>query len=641
MIVLSAEYNKRNFEIVLMQLSHTDLVELAKILGYNKNLQGICNGFSVMLAQAVLLEQEEMFFIRLRLIEQYKGNFNQLAKEIERVKQQVKAGQTLNQVETSLLEIIAFFDGIAIAHCPLNQREVFSGKYISQLNIEAVYAVMGSKALETFNTPVGIVSNESHVFTPKELTNYFHGLEDTLSKTNSIIPLLFYSNNHAVLASYDKTKKIWRYVDSNLLNQTENGYLELTSEQLAATIRNDLYGITNLLNQIENLALISEQLAATIRNALYGMQFYMAFNLAAISNTIDANDQLLFNAFNSKYPVVSEHATRYDINQMGLLSMACQYGHLRTVQQLLQFPIININKGNKDGSTALWFACEKGHIELVRLLLQQSGIDINQINNKGASPFYMACTNGHIEIVRLLMQQEGIVTDNAPLGCPNAFSTACLFGYVEIVKLFLQPGKMDINQTFNLNEALHIAFIKEHVEVIRQLLQQKGIDANLTQFNLILQGMSAQKQSIIRLYFRIKEMEVYGNSLYAIDRDKAHIVLELVQALHKKLDQFYDEFSSKQFSVEQFNQFATEFKHLLHSQDASINEYRALWKTIVANILLALTGIGLLAIVVKTAFSVVKSPTQCTWHSCLFFSKMACQENIERVEESFAYAFNC
>lgn len=613
MIVLSATYNKRNFEIVLMQLSHTDLVELAKILGYNKNLQGICNGFSVMLAQAVLLEQEEMFFTRLRLIEEYKGNFNQLAKEIERVKQQVKAGQTLNQVETNLLEIIAFFDGIAIAHCPLNQREVFAGKYISQLNIEAVYAVMGSKALETFNMPVGIVSNESHVFTPKELTNYFHGLEDTLSKTNSIIPLLFYSDNHAVLASYDKTKKIWRYVDSNLLNQTENGYLELTSEQLAATIR----------------------------NALYGMQFYMAFNLAAISNTIDANDQLLFNAFNSKYPVVLEHATRYDINQMGLLSMACQYGHLRTVQQLLQFPIININKGNKDGSTAFWFACEKGHVELVKLLLQQSGIDINQINNKGASPFYMACSNGHIEIVRLLMQQEGIITDNAPLGCLNAFSTACLFGYVEIVKLFLRPGKIDINQTFNLNDALNLAFLQGHVEVIRQLLQQKGIDVNLAQFNLYLEGMSAQQQSIIRLYFRIKEMEVYGNSLYAIDRDKALIVLELVQALHKKLDQFYDESSSKQFSVEQFNQFATEFKHLLHSQDASLNEYRASWKTIVANILLALTGIGLLAIVVKTAFSVVKSSTQCAWHSCLFFSKTACQENVERVEESFAYAFNC
>ncbi len=102
-----------------------------------------------------------------------------------------------------------------------------------------------------------------------------------------------------------------------------------------------------------------------------------------------------------------------------------------------------------------------------------------------------------------------------------------------------------------------------------------------------------------RLQKTIANMNTYGEKL---KREGEPHKGETLVELSKKLEQTAED-NLSQLNSDNFPAFKQQFSTLLHSEDATLSQYRPAMNTIFANILLALTGIGLLLIAGKLIHS--------------------------------------
>ena len=136
--------------------------------------------------------------------------------------------------------------------------------------------------------------------------------------------------------------------------------------------------------------------------------------------------------------------------------IACFYGHLRSVQTLIQHTVIYFGQTLACGANGLFLACQGEHgecLELVRYLLHHTDISIDQPKHTGASPIYIAAERGHASVVRLLLQQQqqqqrnNIQVDRAVKNCGGTpLYVACSNGWTRIVRLLVELGKADVNK---------------------------------------------------------------------------------------------------------------------------------------------------------------------------------------------------
>ncbi len=100
------------------------------------------------------------------------------------------------------------------------------------------------------------------------------------------------------------------------------------------------------------------------------------------------------------------------------LHMACQYGNVEVVRELLSVPGIEVNKVNATGKTPLFIACQNGHVELTRLLLNDTRVVVNIPTTDGWTPLSVARKNRHVEIVseleKKLRQSEASIQEEWP-----------------------------------------------------------------------------------------------------------------------------------------------------------------------------------------------------------------------------------
>jgi hypothetical protein len=86
-----------------------------------------------------------------------------------------------------------------------------------------------------------------------------------------------------------------------------------------------------------------------------------------------------------------------------------------------------------------------------------------------------------------------------------------------------------------------------------------------------------------------------------------------------------------------FTAFKDEFLKKLHSEDQAMSEYRLAWGTVIANILIALTGIGVLFIGAQLAY------TYCTEGRARFFfqqPKTSSEEKIANLDACVDFISN-
>ena len=150
--------------------------------------------------------------------------------------------------------------------------------------------------------------------------------------------------------------------------------------------------------------------------------------------------------------------------------------------------------------------------------------------------------------------------------------------------------------------------------------------------------ISDTTKKLIPIYSPILEMERFILSFIrkekglTIDADINDFFSKLkMLAIKYEVDGVKSEEKTKQFQID----FAT----LLHSQDEFMATHRQLWKPILINLLIACTGIGLLAIIghaISNALIKINKNEQIYASDLLFFAKTKRQQRLEILEEQIS-----
>jgi hypothetical protein len=132
-----------------------------------------------------------------------------------------------------------------------------------------------------------------------------------------------------------------------------------------------------------------------------------------------------------------------------------------------------------------------------------------------------------------------------------------------------------------------------------------------------------------KLFVAIHELKQYGLLLKSQGASKGQIALDLASELHIKAGEFF----KKEATPEELKQFQDEFTLLLNSKNDKMAEYRTNWTTIIANIAIALTGIGALFLAGQLLYSQANDPKG----RALFFfqkSKTTSEEKVDEVQQA-------
>ena len=191
-----------------------------------------------------------------------------------------------------------------------------------------------------------------------------------------------------------------------------------------------------------------------------------------------------------------------------------------------------------------------------------------------------------------------------------------------------------INET-NFNAVIQHSNISSLVAALT-MLRTKNLflmDEIKVNFNALIKHKDPLK--VANVLCAIQEMQKYSTqTIGGADSPKGKIITQLAGELRNKLFTFMN--LTEEDRKRDLKQFQTEFSTLLDSQNAEMKVYSTAWSTIRKNIALALTGIGILVIVVKLTHSLA------TEGRMLFpFQKKqtTCEEKKDAVQKSVAECF--
>ncbi|GLA00311.1 ankyrin repeat and death domain-containing protein 1A [Aspergillus niger] len=171
-----------------------------------------------------------------------------------------------------------------------------------------------------------------------------------------------------------------------------------------------------------------------------------------------------------------------DSHGISPLLAAIQEGHEKVVRLLLQISEVKLNDTGRTGNipTPLVAAASQGKARIVRMLLKRPDIDINR-SAYGTSPIFAAAGNGHADIVSLLQCRPDISLFT-PDQSRYLLNSAVSHGQTDIVRTLLNNSHhIDPHIPDSDGRAsLHIAVIKNRIEILRLLLAYSTTDPNLT-----------------------------------------------------------------------------------------------------------------------------------------------------------------
>lgn len=441
-----------------MELSHTQLLELGDLLGYQMMDEGLCAGFSGMWGQAVLLKDEAAFFSRLKLMEQYHDDFNILVEKIESIKEKVANSEHITQEERQHLDILSFYDGISL-YLNAGENSEFFNMEVEQAQLDKIFPLTKPDGVEENLEPV---FNKTFAYDSADLENYIEDLTEILAKADVSVPVYFTSHEHEVCAKYDKESECWFYLDANKFGKSyfsEDYGLELPPKLLAYYLKG---------------AFTEEGVS---QNLIMHTQI----------TTLGANDQLKQSlaAIDEKYKIGPKQALLKDKNNNSLLLAACAKKDLEAVKTLLSLGAdVNVNAD----STPLYQAC--GHnasLEIVKLLLA-AGANPNQLSDKGFSPLMVAITGGDdsIGIIDELITNDANVNGIDTYQGFSVLMQSIMIGNQKVVHRLIQHGAKVNECSFDGYTPLWLACGKGNVDIVKELLAVGAKVDFLTQGSSVL-----------------------------------------------------------------------------------------------------------------------------------------------------------
>jgi hypothetical protein len=530
------------------KITHIDLCSLAQTLGYQRMGDGLCHGFSLMLAQALLAQDETTLYSRLHFIAKYHAkdkNFSSLIRDIAQVKQRAKTHKKLTDEEQQLLDVIAFFDGIALYQNPIDNLEVFNQPYVGQHNIEPIYNMTYPKRLG--NVTLAKPFNRNFVFNKKQLKQFLTEFSCVLDKSKYTVPIILSGANHTVHFSLKELVRCesctWDYVDINNF-----GY-EATPD----------YFLTQTTDEITD----------SIFRSLSKDGHHVILHIDVLASAEDTEFIHACSKFSDGFHIHPADVHKYDGGN-NLLHMACRYGDLLLIRQLCRL-----------------------------------GVKLEQVNSTGRTPLELACIHNHLEAVKLLLE-KGCKSDEMDATGYTILHKACLLGQHNILKHLLENGADVHKRNKDGVSLLSMAYFKRDSLLIREV--QKHI-------------------AIQRVKHAIEALKQYAFQRKKLKRgEQAGIITNELMSLmdsYTKSKAIYTREGCEEF-LNKCNAILTPFK-----QSKDFCEHRAYYKVVLANIAIALTGLGALLITAKLVHAYVSTGKFST-----FFDKPQGLQHLEAIENT-------
>jgi ankyrin repeat protein len=265
-----------------------------------------------------------------------------------------------------------------------------------------------------------------------------------------------------------------------------------------------------------------------------------------------------------------------------------------------------LNYSNSRGKNLVHTSSRIGNLELTQYLAGR-GIDVTTKTKEGMTALHYSVDNNNPELWQWLFDNK---VDIDAQNCikQTALHLAGVKGNINMVQWLIEHHADVSVQDFHGDTALSLAKVSR---------QQKIIDL-LTE---------AEKNPKVRLFSTLRALKEYGVDLKEKGASKGQHAVDLAEALWSKADAYF----KQENTPETYKAFQTEFSQVLHSKHKEMSEYRTSWSTIIANIAIALTGIGALLLVGHLIY------TKGTQGRALFFfqkSKTTGEENIDIVENA-------
>ncbi|XP_048528378.1 putative ankyrin repeat protein RF_0381 [Triticum urartu] len=149
-------------------------------------------------------------------------------------------------------------------------------------------------------------------------------------------------------------------------------------------------------------------------------------------------------------------------------------GKLRLLKRMAKKVDLRRAKDDK-GQTALHFAAAKGCLDSCKFLVEETGLDVDSATKTGVTPMFYAAFGGNVEVMRYLLDgsaDPSMADDRGSVSLHNAAEE----GGTRISSLFFSKG-VHVDAMDHRGTPLHLAVAKDHVEVVKVLLEH-GADPN-------------------------------------------------------------------------------------------------------------------------------------------------------------------
>lgn len=172
-----------------------------------------------------------------------------------------------------------------------------------------------------------------------------------------------------------------------------------------------------------------------------------------------------------------------DENGTTFLHIAATHGHFALIQYFIsQIKSIKmadyINAQDKYLDSSFHKACFNGYEDIVRVLLT-NGANMTLPTQGGATCLHIAAYNGHISIINLLVKEYHVSINTQTSIGSTALHYAVGRGLLEAVKELLALGAQVDQATNSYTTPLHVACLKENVDMIKLLIQHGKADIHI------------------------------------------------------------------------------------------------------------------------------------------------------------------
>ena len=213
------------------------------------------------------------------------------------------------------------------------------------------------------------------------------------------------------------------------------------------------------------------------------------------------------------------------------------------IKLLCSFDDVDINKGDRSGSTPLAEAARLNKADIVKVLLGEPGIDVNKANSSGSTPLSEAVALENDDVIKLLCKDDQVAVKhenwNTREKQEEMFESPCF--YPLLVRM-AQEGcnKFDISKcnTSRGDSMVHMAVIADQDAGIEFLCAQENIDFNAidndgnTAFDLIFRDNAPvdrhKYSSIVQIAHKIGGKDVVRRK-DSIRRTVLDLALEIDQ----------------------------------------------------------------------------------------------------------------